>query len=330
MFEDLLALITESQVRFSGGQKFGQVVFMGGGGGSGKGFAWNTFMEGENFKVFNVDDFKQKFIDAGKAGVKAFAPYKDMDLKNPNDVKDLHQAVKDSKISTHQLHSFFSAHSDGVKSRLPNICFDMTLKDNDDMDEYIPKLVEMGYDPSNIHLVWILTNYTEAVNNNAKRTRKVPENILLDTHEGAAVNLMKNFKQGLPHGLNGKIVVIINNRANTKWMEKESNTNNFMSALGNNSTSDKVERRGKTLTDPKYAAFMKHKMEMWRKANTGPSKILERRKAFKYLILKKEGVPFHLDNGMKGKVNMQVRQNAPMTTRTARIWPTQSGRGLSL
>ena len=47
--------------------------------------------------------------------------------------------------------------------------FDITMKDANDIGSVLPKLIEAGYDPKNIHLTWVLTNYAVAIVNNRKR-----------------------------------------------------------------------------------------------------------------------------------------------------------------
>ena len=60
-----------------------------------------------------------------------------------------------------------------------------------------------GYDSKSIHLIWVLTNYQIAVDRNKKRDRVVPDDILLDTHEGAGKTVWSVLTKILPKGLNG-------------------------------------------------------------------------------------------------------------------------------
>ena len=43
--------LEEKLILFNGGKNYGQVVFMAGGAGSGKGFAIKNFLEGNKFKI---------------------------------------------------------------------------------------------------------------------------------------------------------------------------------------------------------------------------------------------------------------------------------------
>ena len=61
--------LEEKLILYNNGAKYGQVVFLAGGAGSGKGFAISNFMQGENFKIRDVDELKiafQKLDDLGK------------------------------------------------------------------------------------------------------------------------------------------------------------------------------------------------------------------------------------------------------------------------
>ena len=105
---------------------------------------------------------------------------------------------------------------------LPNILFDVTLKDIDDIEEVVPKLESVGYDARNIHVVWVLANYHVAVKANKERERVVPDDILLKTHEGAASTMYGIIKNKGANGVNGAVHVILNNRENTIFWERPS------------------------------------------------------------------------------------------------------------
>jgi hypothetical protein len=47
--------LDEKLIMYNQGKRYGQVVFLAGGAGSGKGFAQKEFMEADKFKVFDVD-----------------------------------------------------------------------------------------------------------------------------------------------------------------------------------------------------------------------------------------------------------------------------------
>jgi len=103
---------------------------------------------------------------------------------------------------------------------LPNIMFDITAKNINDIGKFMPKLLTAGYNPADIHIVWVLTDYKIALSNNLdpKRGRVLPEDILLQTHKGAA-QTMFDYVNGVGRKLaiNGQIHVVLNNRENTVY-----------------------------------------------------------------------------------------------------------------
>ena len=196
---------------YNQGKRYGQIVFLAGGAGSGKGFAISNFMEKEKFKVRDVDEWKKAFIKL--ADTKSMYPeIQGLKLKNPKDVYKIHKFVKEKNIKDKSLDLLLR---DANTRHLPNIMFDITMKDASDIGTIIPKLTEAGYDSKNIHLTWVLTNYAVAIVNNRNRERVVPEDIMLLSHEGAATNMYDVIKGKLPRGLNGGIRVVLNNRENT-------------------------------------------------------------------------------------------------------------------
>ena len=48
--------LEEKLILYQQGKRYGQIVFLAGGAGSGKGFAIKNFMEGEKFKIREVDE----------------------------------------------------------------------------------------------------------------------------------------------------------------------------------------------------------------------------------------------------------------------------------
>ena len=54
--------LDEKLILLSNGKKYGQICFLAGGAGSGKGFAAANFMEREKFKVRDVDEWKKALL----------------------------------------------------------------------------------------------------------------------------------------------------------------------------------------------------------------------------------------------------------------------------
>jgi len=203
--------LEEKLILYNQGQKYGQIVFLAGGAGSGKGFAIKNYMEGEKFKVRDVDEWKKGFMKLADTQDK-FPEIKGLNLRNSKDVYKIHMFVKKAGIKDKSIDLLLR---DANSDRLPNIMFDITMKDASDITTIIPKLVEAGYDSKNIHLTWVLTNYAVSIVNNRNRERVVPEDIMLLSHEGAAKSMYSVIKGDLPRGLNGGVRVVLNNRENT-------------------------------------------------------------------------------------------------------------------
>lgn len=199
--------LDEKLIMYNQGKRYGQVVFLAGGAGSGKGFAQNNFMESDKFKVFDVDELKKLFIKVRNL---------DMNLRNPEDVFKLHMMVKDSGVKDKRLLALAKSVSQSKsKDTLPNLMFDVTLKEIDDIKEMMPMLTALGYDSKNIHVTWVLTDYYVAVKANQERDRVVPDDILLQTHVGASKTMSNIIRGKLPRGVDGEVRVILNNRRNT-------------------------------------------------------------------------------------------------------------------
>src|SRR6056300_651449 len=202
-------MLDEKLIMYNNGKKYGQVVFLAGGAGSGKGFAQANFMEVDKFKVFDVDELKKAFIKIKDLN---------MDLRNSQDVFNLHMMVKKSEIKNKILDALFKTHAElgsGKKGTLPNLMFDVTLKEIEDIDEVMPMLMNLGYKPTDLHITWVLTNYYVAVQANQERERVVPDDILLQTHVGASKTMSKLLLGKTPRQINGGVYVILNNRENT-------------------------------------------------------------------------------------------------------------------
>ena len=206
-----LEQLDEKMIVVGGGKKYGQIVFLAGGAGSGKGFARDHFLDSVKFKVRDVDELKQAFLTMRDKHNK-YPELKGLDLRRPKDVFKLHAFVKEKGIKDRTLDLLLGQAKEG---RLPNVMFDCTLKDIDDITGVLPELLALGYDPKSIHVVWVLTNYHIAVQQNKSRPRIVPDDILLKTHEGAARTMYELLSGKVPNGVNGGIYVILGGAKHT-------------------------------------------------------------------------------------------------------------------
>ena len=193
------------------GARYGQVIFLAGGAGSGKGFAISNFLEGNKYKVRDVDAWKSAFLKLSKIK-KKYSQLRRLNLRKPKDVLKLHTFIKDKGIKDKTLDLMLGEAKEG---RLPNLIFDVTLKGQDDVNEVLPSLLSTGYSPSNINIVWVLTNYHIAVQQNEDRPRVVPDKVMLLTHEGASQTMYNFIKKGAPRGVNGAVHVILGGKKHT-------------------------------------------------------------------------------------------------------------------
>jgi len=210
--------LEEKLIMYNQGKRYGQIVFLAGGAGSGKGFAIRNFMEKEKFKVRDVDEWKRAFMKMADLQGK-YPEIKGLNLKNSKDVAKIHAFVKKMGIKEKSIDLMLA---DANSRHLPNIMFDITMKDANDIDQYMPKLIKAGYDAKNVHLTWVLTNYAVAIVNNQKRPRVVADDIMLLSHEGAAISMYEVIKGKIPRGLDGGVRVILNNLENTiPWLDPD-------------------------------------------------------------------------------------------------------------
>jgi hypothetical protein len=266
-------MLYEKLVVFGGGAKYGQIVFMSGGAGSGKGFASSKFMESEKFKIRDVDEWKKAYLKL--AQLKGRNPeIANFDLRNAEDVGKLHVFVKNKGIKDNTLDMLLR---DIKADRRPNIIFDITGKEISDFQDAMPSLIEAGYDPKNIHLAWVLTDFKVAYTANITRSRVVPADIFFGTHEGASKTMQTLLDtKRMPRGADGRFVVIMNNRDNTIFFNQ-----------------------GET--------YKGRKIDLSRQKKKGGAGV----KGFYYITVKDAGKPFRPESMWKEELHRQIVKNVP-------------------
>lgn len=198
--------------------KYGNIVLMAGGAGSGKGFVLGNLV-GLEGKVFDVDELKTlasktpaiKRRVAKELGV----DLEDLasNLKNPENVGKLHDIMGDYlQIDKRKEQAFYRGVLTAPEDRKPNIIFDMTLKSLDKLDKIAKDASMLGYDKKNIHIVWVVNDIEVAQKQNAARSRTVPSEILINTHRGAANTMgdIINMGSRLKKYIDGDIVFAFN------------------------------------------------------------------------------------------------------------------------
>jgi len=214
--EDLM----EKLITFGGKAypKFGNIVIMAGGAGSGKGFVLNKLV-GVEGKVFDVDELKRlasktpaiKKRVKKELGVDIEALGKD--LKNPDNVSKLHDIIANFLgADKGKERMFYRTVLTAPADRKPNIIFDMTFKEITKLEKVANDASKLGYDKKNVHIVWVVNDIEVAQAQNAKRARRVPSEILINTHRGAANTMGDIINMGtkLKKYMDGDIVFAFN------------------------------------------------------------------------------------------------------------------------
>jgi dephospho-CoA kinase len=218
-FYELKKYLEEKVVIVGGGKRYGQVIFLAGGSGSGKGFAIENFILSKDYKIFDPDALKKNILKWNEI-TKRYPELLGKSMKNPKDVEAIHLFIRDKLGWDKKFIDMFLAGNRPDKATLPNIIFDKTLKDTDELKELIPQLMKAGYKKEDIHLVWVLTNYKMALQMNTTRDRTVPVTVLIKTHSGVAQTMRNFLFENYPSNLiNGDAFIILGGKENT-WFFK--------------------------------------------------------------------------------------------------------------
>lgn len=213
-------ILLEKLITF-GGQaypKFGNIVIMAGGAGSGKGFVKDKLV-GIEGRVFDVDELKtlaaktpvirKRVKDEFGVDLEDLAK----NLKDPENVAKLHEIIGDAmNLPDRRMQSFYRSILTASNDRKPNIIFDVTLKDLRKLQNITRQVGSIGYAKENIHIVWVVNDIEVAKAQNLKRARTVPTEILVNTHRGASSTMQDilNLGKGLSKYMDGDIVFAFN------------------------------------------------------------------------------------------------------------------------
>jgi len=213
-------MLMEKLITFGGKAypKFGHVLIMAGGAGSGKGFIQQNLI-GLEGKSFDPDELKKL---AGKSPLinKRVKDEFGVDLKDlgsklkvPENVSKLHEIIGDAlNLPNRKEAVFFASVMSADPERKPNIIFDTTLSDAGKLQKLSRQVMELGYEKKNIHIVWVVNDIEMAKKQNLTRPRVVPAEILVNTHRGASNTMGDILKMGetLRKHMDGDIVFAFN------------------------------------------------------------------------------------------------------------------------
>lgn len=192
--------LNEALITFGGKAypKFGQVVILAGGAGSGKGFISSKLMGIEGITL-DVDRLKElamaSTLVAGRIKRETGQDISKFDMKNPDNVSKIHSLLSKGTIKGNEKRIFTGIMS-AAHDRKPNLIFDVTLKDMQKVAAISSQVETLGYERGNVHLVWVMNDINIAMKQNKERSRVVPENILVQTHEGASLTIKKLMAMG--------------------------------------------------------------------------------------------------------------------------------------
>jgi len=196
--------------------KFGNIVILAGGAGSGKGFVSSNLLGIEGI-TFDVDKLKEMSQGSTKfaAEVKRQTgiDIKKLNLRKPENVSKLHDILANIfKLPDKNLLTKFRSIVVADPTRKPNLIFDVTLKDIKKLKDIKAYAENLGYNKTDIHLVWIMNSYDVALEQNKKRKRVVLTDILMKTHEGASKTMSDLLKDSvaLSTYINGDIWIVFN------------------------------------------------------------------------------------------------------------------------
>ena len=198
--------------------KFGNIVILAGGAGSGKGFVKDKLVGLEGY-TFDVDVLKSLAAKAPGIIKKIKAEFGDDlvalagNLRDDKNVGRLHQLIGDElRLDDKKMQALYASILTAAPDRKPNIIFDVTLKDLEKLRKIAFQVQNLGYAPELTHILWVVNDIEVAQKQNAERDRVVPPEILVNTHRGAAQTMLDIINMGktLKKYMDGDIVFAFN------------------------------------------------------------------------------------------------------------------------
>ncbi|BBI90579.1 hypothetical protein HYO65_gp187 [Tenacibaculum phage PTm1] len=187
-------------------------------GNSGKGFIISNLL-GMEGKTFDVDALKALSLKSTKIADKVKREFgvdlKNMNLRTAKDVGTLHDIIGGAlKLPKKAQQATYASILTANPERKPNLLFDVTLKDISKLSSITRDVQQLGYDKKNIHIVWVVNDIEVAIDQNKKRSRVVPQDILLATHRGVALTMNDIATNALDLGeyMDGDIWFVFNKR----------------------------------------------------------------------------------------------------------------------
>ncbi len=250
-------VLTEAAITFGEHTypKYGNVLIMAGGAGSGKGFALENEIafEGKHFDVDFLKNQMRKFQINSPIDKEFFQLYgkhiSQTDMKNENDVSNLHEFCSKKGFDKQTIRQFIQhASNRAIKD---NMIFDVTLQNIRKLIEIVSYCDMCGYNRENIHIVWVLNDFSVAQQQNANRSRTVNNDILTSTHVGVsktihdiltnAEGLMDNT-DGSPI-IDGDMWILFNKKNVDNFTQTSSNGGKYVNKIN----SIKIKEKGQSI-----------------------------------------------------------------------------------
>lgn len=180
--------------------KHNTILILQGGAASGKDFILDKLI-GIEGKVFDVDRLKELAVQsellARKIKEETGTDIKNLNFKNPEDVGLLHGILNDMyQLKNKADQTFFNSVAQAHPDRKPNVIFNVTGKSLKHFDRVREFAENFGYRKEDVHVVWVLDDVKASIQKNLKRSRTVPEDILIETHQGASITSKKLLTMG--------------------------------------------------------------------------------------------------------------------------------------
>jgi hypothetical protein len=204
---------------------FGHAVIFAGGAASGKGTVLKKMLGIEGY-IFDADKLKRLVLNSIKLKDKIkkelAIDITALDQADPETWSKLHAIVKHHlKLYDLRLSSLYNSILFANSTLKPNLIFDVTLSKISKFEQLTQDLNELGYDSTNIHLVWVIQDVEDAIQLNIKRgkldsedRRTISTEVLINLHRGTSYTIKDIIDLGenltTKYHFNGDIVFVFN------------------------------------------------------------------------------------------------------------------------
>lgn len=179
---------------------FGWCVIVAGGAGSGKGYSYEHYIPIQG-KKYDPDELKKKNLktwhierhetDPDMLVLSDGTKYSLESVYDPSMPDDEVYTLKNKKFTSlvHKIvnpqskrfKNYIMTQKGAAEGRLPNVIFDLTMNEVSDYESIIPIMKSLKY---KIVVVYVFTDFDNAMYQNSTRDRRVEDAIMYKTHKG--------------------------------------------------------------------------------------------------------------------------------------------------